>query len=350
MKRQFLLRMRTVFFLVFLCCVATGTAQSPDPATGKVPGEIQIHETSGAKVILGEIQIPETSGAAFLPGDRLLVVKDEGQTIFMLEQASQKLLTGKVTEADFKKISLKDQFKGADGKVREVDDLEDVAWDGQSNVFLITSHSRNRQGKSPAKRSAIVRMILAPDGLKPDKVFDLEVPPDLQASMERTPAQAGFNIEGVAWTNDGRLLLGLRSPTQTVERDLKPNEDAVLLEVRDLSANSLEAAVVKPVLNLKGSGIRGMSYDPEEKGLWIVAGLSPDPPDGIVEKANSALWFLHDNGTLNKIELPAEVKTGLANVEAVARVSIGESKQPHLLLVEDGLETSKYVLFPVPKR
>lgn len=338
MKWQILLRSGAVFFLACLCCMRAGTAQSPGPAAGKI--------------IPGEIQISEISGAAFLPGDRLLVVKDEGQEVFMLEQASQKLLTGKVAEGDFKKISLKDQFKGADGKAREVDDLEEVAWDGQSNVFLITSHSRSRQGKSPAKRSAIVRMILASDGLKPDKVFDLEVPPDLQNATKRTPAQAGFNIEGAAWTNDGRLLLGLRSPTQTVERQPKPNEDAVLLEVKDLSAASLKAAMVEPVLDLKGSGIRGMSYDPEEKGLWIVAGLSPDPPDGIVEKADSTLWFLHDDGTLKKIELPCEAKHGLGNIEAVTRGSIGEAKQPHLLLVEDGPEAnnaSKYVLFPVPK-
>lgn len=335
MKRQILLRMGAAFFISYLCCVLPGTAQNP--------GAI------GGKVITGEIQIPEISGAAFLPDDRLLVVADEGQTVFMLEQASRRLLTGKVAEADFKKISLKDQLKGADGKTREVDDLEDVAWDRQANVFLVTSHSQNRRGKSPAKRRAIVRMILGPEGLKPDKVFDLEEPSELRKAAERTPAQAGFNIEGAAWSRDGRLLLGLRSPTQTADEERKPNEDAILLKVADLRETPLKAAAAKPALDLQGSGIRGMFYDPEELGLWIVAGLSPDPPDGIIEKANVTLWFRHDDGTLKKRDLPEEVKNGLTNVEAVTRGSIGEAKQPHLLLVEDGSEVSRYVLFPVPK-
>ena len=336
MKRQIPLWIGMALFLSYLCCVPPGAAQSPGAA--------------GSKIITGEIRIPEISGAAFLPEDRLLVVADEGQTVFLLEQATQRLLTGTVAETDFKKISLKDQLKGADGKTREVDDLEDVAWDRQSNVFLVTSHSQNRRGKSPAKRRAIVRMILGPDGLKPDAVFDLKEPSELQKATERTPAQAGFNIEGAAWSQDGRLLLGLRSPTQTVDEERKPNEDAILLEVEELSAAPLKATAIKPALDLKGGGIRGMFYDLEEHGLWIVAGLSPDPPDGIVEKASVALWFRHDNGTLERRELPEEVKNGLANVEAVTRISVGAAKQPHLLLVEDGTQASKYVLFPVPKQ
>src|SRR5687768_12425535 len=169
MKRQILLWV-TVFSLACLCCVSTGTAQS----------------VAVGKVIPGEIHIPEISGAAFLPNDRLLVVADEGQTVFMLEQATRKLLTGKVAKADFTPISL----------AAEVDDLEDVASDGKSNVFFVTSHSRSRRGKTPARRSAILRTTL--DGLNLDKAFTLEVPVELQSSMERTPAQSGFNIEGAA--------------------------------------------------------------------------------------------------------------------------------------------------------
>jgi hypothetical protein len=336
MKRQIPFGTGAAFFLSCLSCMSPGVAQNPAVTDGKI--------------ITGQIQIPEISGAAFLPDDRLLVVADEGQSVFLLEQATQRLLTGKVAEADFKKISLKDQLKGADGKTREVDDLEEVVWDRQSNVFLVTSHSRNRRGENVAERRAIVRLVIGSGSLKPDQVFDLEEPSELRNATERTPAQAGFNIEGAAWNQEGRLLFGLRSPTQTVnEKKRKPNEDAILLEVKDLNATPLKVTV-KPVLDLKGNGIRGMFYDPEEHGLWIVAGLSPAPPDGIVEKANVSLWFRHDNGSLEKRRLPEEVKKGLANVESVARSSIGAAKQPHLLLVEDGSEFSRYALFPIPRQ
>jgi len=321
-------------FLASLSCVPTGTAQSSGTGT----------------VVAGEIQIPEISGAAFLPGDRLLVVADEGPTVLLLEQATQRLRTGTVKKEDFQTVVLDGMPKGANGKPRDLDDLEDMAWDRQSSVFLVTSHSRNRRGKGPDKkpeRYAIVRMTLGSQGATPDKlsVFDLQVPPELRQAMERTSAQAGFNVEGAAWSQDGHLLLGLRSPTRTVDEDRKPNEDAIVLEVKDPSANPMKAAVMA-ALNLNGGGIRGMFYDPREHGLWILAGLSPDPPDDMVH-ARWALWFRHDDGTLGARELPKEAEA-LANAEAVTWVALGETQQPHLLLVEDGPEVSRYVLFPVP--
>jgi hypothetical protein len=325
MRRQSLAWSGAALVLAGFCWAPVGMAhQSPCPGDG---------------VILGEIQLPEVSGAAFLPGDRLLVVLDEGDTVFLLEQAAQRLLHGPVAQADFREIPVG----------REVDDLEDVAWTG-SDVVLVTSHSRSRRGKSPAKRSVIVRLPLGAEGFGPAAVFSLGIPPELQAATERTPAQAGFNIEGAAWSAEGRLLLGLRSPTRTSDREDKPNEDAVLLEIKDLSTPTLKAVALSPALNLQGGGIRGMSYDPEKRGHWIVAGLSPDPPDGIVEQALWTLWFRREDGTLTREELPAAVSNGLADVEAVTRGALGEPQRPYLLLVEDGPKVSRYALVPVSDR
>ncbi len=338
MRWQIPLRTGAAISLSLVCCMHNSAAQSPVVAS--------------SKVIIGTIQVPEVSGAAFLPGDRLLVVADEGETVLLLNQATERLKTGTVKKTDFQPLAMDGKLKGIDGKPRELDDLEDVAWDRQSNVFLVTSHSVNRTGKGrdeKPERYAIVRLTFGADGVTVDKaaVFDLMVPPKLQEAMKRTSAQSGFNIEGAAWNQEGHLLLGLRSPTETFGKSRKPdsNEDAVVLEVKDPSANPLKAEV-KASLNLKGSGIRGMCYDPEEHGLWLLAGLSPDPPDGMVQ-AKWFLWFLPDGGTPELRELPQETAT-FANAEAVARVSIGET--PHLLLVEDGPEVSRYVLFPVPKK
>lgn len=223
-----------------------------------------------------------------------------------------------------------------------MDDLEDVAWDRQSHVFLVTSHSRNRRGNNPERRSVIVRLGLV--GMTAEKLSDLHVPSGLVGAKERTPAQGGFNIEGAAWSQDGHLLLGLRSPTQTVDESRRPNEDGFVLVIRDPSAPHLDAEI-KTSLNLRGSGIRGMFYDPEKHGLWILAGLSPDLQDDMVE-AKWELFFLHDNGTLEPRALPTETEDW-ANAEAVTLVPMSEPKRPHLLLVEDGPEVSRYVLFPV---
>ena len=338
MRRQILLWTVAVAFFSLVLWVPSSAAQNPAVAAGKV--------------IVGKIQVPEISGATSLPGDRLLVVADEGATILLLEKATERLKSGTVKETDFQPLALDGKLKGGDGKPRDLDDLEDVAWDRQSNVFLVTSHSVNRTGKGrdeKPERYAIARLTFKADGVAADKahVLDLMVPSKLQEAMKRTSAQSGFNIEGAAWNREGHLLLGLRSPTETFGKSRKPdsNEDAIVLEVKDPSANPLKAEV-KASLNLKGSGIRGMFYDPEEHGLWILAGLSPDPPDDMVQ-AKWFLWFLPDGGTPEPRELPQET-AAFANAEAVTRVSLDQTS--HLLLVEDGPEVSQYVLFPVPNK
>ena len=53
----------------------------------KWPARRSSSGTVAGKVVTGEIQLPEISGAAFLPGDRVLVVADEGPTV--LEEEGQ---------------------------------------------------------------------------------------------------------------------------------------------------------------------------------------------------------------------------------------------------------------------
>jgi hypothetical protein len=296
---------------------------------------------SAATVVTGEIPISEVSGVALLPGDRLLVVADDpdpdpGPVVFVLDDTSKVLMSGKVKKEDFKPIALKDEVK----------DLEEVTWDRESRAFLVTSHSRNSRGEVKPKRSAIVRLTLKDGDFKQQSLPDLQIPCELEKSRERTAAQSGFNIEGAAWSREGHLLLGVRSPTHTAPEERKKpgsNEDAILLEINDLDADPLKVTVVDN-LRLNGSGIRGMFYDDKEQGLWILAGLSPDLPDGLVRKWD--LWFRHDNGQLKQMTLPQEAAT-LDNAESVTRVSAGDVD--FLLVVEDRTKASRYLLFPVPK-
>jgi hypothetical protein len=286
------------------------------------------------KVITGEIQISEVSGVAFLPGDRLLVVADDphpdpGPVVFLLDNASQRLMSGKILKADFKAVELSPG----------VNDLEDVAWDGQSSAFLVTSHSLNKKGEAKEKRSAIVRLTLETEGFKQSPLPTLQIPAEFDESRKHKPADGGFNIEGTAWSREGHLLLGLRAPTEA------KNKDAILLEIENPGSEPLTAKVAAN-LKLNGNGIRGMFYDPEAKGLWILAGVSPDLPDGVVKEW--ALWFRQDDGSLKPITLPKEAST-LTNAEVVTRVSVGATRAPHLLVVEDGADVSHYLLFPVPQ-
>ncbi|MES1240445.1 MAG: hypothetical protein ABUT39_02395 [Acidobacteriota bacterium] len=283
-------------------------------------------------IVAGEIQIEEVSGVAFLPGDRLLVVADDphpdpGPVVFLLENAAERLKSGKVRKEDFKPVELSSEVK----------DLEDVAWDRQSSAFLVTSHSLNKDGQVKPKRSVISRLAL--QDFKQEKLPELQIPAEFAEARKLKTADGGFNIEGAAWSRDGHLLLGLRAPTDATTKE------SFLLEI-EKPASSPFTARVAARLNLKGNGIRGMFYDPGAHGLWIVAGVSPDLPDGQVK--DWALWFRQDDGKLTQITtLPKEKTDTMINAEAVTRIEAGGAS--FLLVVEDGATVSHYLLFPVPQ-
>lgn len=298
-------------------------------------------------VITGEIQFAEISGASVLPGDRLLFVADEGNDVFLLEGAAKRLMSGKVSQSELQRV---------ESKV-ELDDLEDVAWDRASSVYLVSSHSRNRQGKDSAKRYQIALLQLEADGKPKGPITEVSqrmrdaIPQDLQSATERTPAQCGFNIEGASFNEQGQLLLGLRSPTRTfpTKRDDKLQEDAIVLRLKNPkklfppATDKLEVEEI--ILNLGAQGIRGMHYDPEQKGHWILVNLSPDPNNDVQDVW--ALWFWDGKNPPRRAQVPAEAAAHLHTPEAVCRIMI--QGRPHLLLIEDGAKNSRYALFPVPK-
>lgn len=309
------------------------------------------HQSAGVSqkngVITGQIQFPEISGATMLPGDRLLFVADEGNDVFLIEGAAKRLGSGKVAKSELQRV---------ESEV-ELDDLEDVAWDRASSVYLVSSHSRNRQGKDSAKRYQIALLQLEADGKPKGPITEVSqrmrdaIPQDLQSATERTPAQCGFNIEGASFNEAGQLLLGLRSPTQTssIKREDKLQEDAIVLRLNNptklFPPAKEKLEVEQVVLNLGAQGIRGMHYDPEQKGHWIIANLSPDPNYDVRDVW--ALWFWDGKNPPRRAQVPAEAAAHLHSPEAVCRIMI--QGRPHLLLIEDGEKNSRYVLFPIPK-
>lgn len=105
-------------------------------------------------------------------------------------------------------------------------DIEGAARVGQ-RIYWITSHARNSRGKADASRHRFFATELLPG--QPPSLRPLGVPytrllHDLAASDALKPlrladasrltaeAEGGFNIEGLAATHEGKLLIGLRNP------------------------------------------------------------------------------------------------------------------------------------------
>ena len=163
----------------------------------------------------------------------------------------------------------------------EADDIEAAAAIG-NRVYWITSHSLNRKGKDKAPR----RYLFATDmvgqgaqtqlkvagkpyaGLRDDLVEDQGLADfKLEKAAKRLPEdEGGLNIEGLAATPDGKLLIGFRNPVRKgwalVVR--LENPDKVIMDGK--RAKFGEAMRV----DLDGRGIR--SLDRVGDGYLIVAG------------------------------------------------------------------------------
>lgn len=167
----------------------------------------------------------------------------------------------------------------------KVDDIEGAARIGDT-VFWITSHSLTGSGKDKQRRRKLLATRPGPEGLpvetgrKFDDLRDVVVAaltdfgPDA-VSGDLVPV---LDIEGLAATPDGALLLALRMPLTSDGRALivqipRPFE---LLKLDQPPTGSDAVAVF--ALDLDGRGIRGIERDPDGSYV-LIAGPSGDGPE-----------------------------------------------------------------------
>jgi hypothetical protein len=316
------------------------------------------------------IPAPETSGAVNIGGDRVMLIADEGYDVKIVSDAAATFQNGDPKDfASNMKPAIADVTVGTEASKKIIDDLEDAAWDNKEQVaFVISSHSlnKNKKGfKDKPGRYKLARLVFK--GGKVDVSREVDV---LRGALEKTFSFVGaamklgteiggidgnFNIEGLAFDPiTSSLLIGLRSPTPM----LNGKPCAVVFRLK----NPHELFNDKPAppefdsqlipLDLGGLGIRGMTYDDERKGFWIIAGRSDDPPKGSnPTPVPSSLWFWDST---KPGELPRKAQTdsfGPLNLEGVCLLTIG-GKRGLLLTSDDGDETqdkiSRYLWIPVP--
>ena len=339
---------RAIFLLPVVSGCLLGLAMAGRGVSAPVAAAQSPEQPGAGSVRRGTIGLADVSGAAQIRGDRLLLVSGARNAITLLQSPAARLLQGRVAvdTAEFLEPGLR-------GKL-ELDDLEDAAWDGMESAFLVTSHARTPGGESPEQRYRLARLRFDPTGkllearqsgaLLQAVVQDV---PFLADSIRRTPARSGLNIEGLAWTAEGHLLVGLRAPTitESAPRPHGGQEDAVVVRVKNPDSLFSEPAgaaelgdVVK--LDLRGQGIRGMCYDPDRKATWLLSGLSAEPTHSV--KSPWALWLWDEKAAPQEVRLPEGVD--LESPEAVCRLDI--EGRPTLLLIDGGKPASRYVLLP----
>lgn len=211
----------------------------------------------------------DASAAVALDADHFVVANDENDTlsIYRGEQVVDTLDLSRFLGAR------------ADGE----SDIEGAAAVG-SRIYWITSHGRNRRGEAQPRRQRLfatdVRSgrtpTLQPAGephanlLRDFNAAESLHPYNLREAARLAPeADGGLNIEGLAATPDGRLLIGLRSPLfdrRALVIPLNNPDDVISGQRAEFGAAT--------TLDLDGRGIR--SIERVGADYWIVGGPTGD--------------------------------------------------------------------------
>jgi hypothetical protein len=208
------------------------------------------------------------ASAAVPAGSNLFVVANDEDNILRAYRSDEP--GGPLKELDCS------AFLNVRGQSREAD-LEGAAC-LSNRVFWIGSHGRNKNGKERLNRCRLFAtdmrvanggVTLTPAGQPCTRLLDdlLEDSRfarfDLGAAASRAPKDRGaLNIEGLAATPEGHLLIGFRNPIPAGKALLIP-----LLNPNEVIAG--QAARFDPAieLDLGGLGIRDMVYD---RGTYLI--------------------------------------------------------------------------------
>jgi hypothetical protein len=213
----------------------------------------------------------DASAAIALDADRFAVGNDENNLLHIYRRG-QPAPTAAV-----------DLTRFLDVRRNQEADIEGAAVVG-TRAYWITSHGRNSAGKVQPSRQRVFATDLRPGSAAPVEpvgkpythlLRDLAETESLQryrlgdAARLAAESEGGLNIEGLAATPDGRLLIGLRNPVPGQRALIVPLENPA--EVVEGKPGKLGAAIE---LDLGGRGIRSIDLVGSE--YMIVAGPIAD--------------------------------------------------------------------------
>lgn len=273
--------------------------------------------------------IYEPSGVQQLADGRFIVVEDEShQPLALLSLKSD----GRVAEQILHSGNLAGLIS-PNRALGILEDLEAVAVDGQNRIYVITSHSRKKNGKRTDKREQLMRFVL--DG---DKVTGIQISKDLRSQIAEKHTSlkhafnihdveddGEFNIEGLSFDRTKqKLLIGLRSPLADGNAIVVVLENPLAVfdhnEVPRIADTLIE-------LDLGEGGIRSMCYDQHLGGYLILSRKKG-------KKFKLWLWSGDTNDSPQRLRVP-DVKN-LRQAEGVTPVRLQDGPAGILIVSDDG--------------
>jgi hypothetical protein len=210
----------------------------------------------------------DASAAVAISQDEFAVANDENSVLFTYRFGVPKA------------VGSLDLTRFLDTKKNQEADIEGAAAIG-SRIYWISSHSRNSKGKEQQSRYRLFATDLRDGGLVPvgtpyeHLLHDLIKSAPLAqihlaaASKRAAEADGGLNIEGLAATPEGQLLIGFRNPLPGERAIIVPLENPG--EIIDGGRAKLGEAIE---LNLGRRGIRSIEW--VDGRYLIVAGPTAD--------------------------------------------------------------------------
>ncbi len=266
----------------------------------------------------------DASAAVALDADHFVVANDERNTLAIYRRG-QAQAVGSVALDSF----LETEAGGES-------DIEGAAAIGR-RIYWITSHARDSKGKAHGSRHRFFATDLQPGSpmsvalvhkpyvhLLDDLLASDALKPYQLAAATRLAAEAegGFNIEGLAATPDGRLLIGLRNPLPRGRALLIPLENPA--EAIDQGKRARLGAPIE--LDLGERGIR--SIDLVGDGYLVVAGPA----------ANRGSFALYRwSGRAGEAAVPA-AGVALGDLRPEALFAIAPTGQVQLLSDDGGIK------------
>jgi hypothetical protein len=204
----------------------------------------------------------EASAGAFVDEKHFVVASDETNRLQLYERGKSDPIGSGIDMEDFT------SFKKSD--------LEAAAAVG-SRIYWISSHSFNSKGKDQDKRKLFFATTVGKvDGkltLKPVGTAAKSLRDALAAAADAKPGE--LNVEALAATPDGELLIGLRSPLRSGKALVVPFRNPAAVVDQGVAPEFGKAVAI----DLSGRGLRSLELMPGGSARYIIiAGPVSDDP------------------------------------------------------------------------
>ena len=259
------------------------------------------------------------SAAVKLDKQTLLIANDENNLLISYD------IWGGKPVASFDLASILENLNMKNGKDRELDIEAAAVFDNK--IWWIASHGRNKSGKKRPNRRSFFSTNIPDRDLQEIKIIDkrIDLAPMFNTSPETKelitkdvlktpPKEGGLNIEAMAFTPTGQLLVGFRSPLTGDEGTIG---DAILVRLEGTDGGWKIAGASE--LNLNDKGFRDLI--PYGSGYLMIAGN--------VESGGK--FALHSLDSQNKPSKLSKIKPKSLNPEALVALN-----KQLLILSDDG--------------